>query len=120
MQAGEDSLRVTNAPIANVRGMADVLPAEAAVHRRITEVLTRTVESFGYKYIDVPVIEYAELFLTKSGEDIISKMYLFPFKNRHLCLRPEFTASVGRAFVNHLQDHTLPLRLYYVGPAFRY
>lgn len=113
-------MRGTNSPIANVRGTVDVLPAEARVHRRIMDVLARTLESFGYKYIDVPVIEYAELFLTKSGEDIISKMYSFSFKNRHLCLRPEFTASVGRAFVNHLQDQPLPLRLYYYGPAFRY
>ena len=100
--------------------MADVLPEEAVVYRQILDVLVRTLESFGYKHIDVPVIEHTELFLTKSGEDIISKMYSFPFKNRHLCLRPEFTASIGRAFVNHLQDHTLPLRLYYAGPAFRY
>jgi len=100
--------------------MADVLPGEAHVHRRIMDVLVRTLESFGYKHIDVPVIEYAELFFAKSGEDIISKMYSFSFKNRHLCLRPEFTASVGRAFVNHLQDQPLPLRLYYLGPAFRY
>jgi histidyl-tRNA synthetase len=110
----------TNVPIANVRGTADILPAECAVRRQITDTLCRTIESFGYQRIDVPVIEHTELFLTKSGEDIISKMYSFPVKNRSICLRPEFTASVGRAFVNHLQDRPLPLRLYYAGPVFRY
>lgn len=113
-------MKNTNACIGNVRGMTDVLPEEAAIHGRILDVLIRTLESFGYERIDVPIIEYTDLFLTKSGEDIISKMYSFSFKNRHLCLRPEFTASIGRAFVNNLQDHTLPFRLYYAGPVFRY
>lgn len=113
-------MNISNAPIGNVRGTADVLPAECALHRRISDTLSRTMESFGYQHIDVPIIEHTELFLTKSGEDIISKMYSFHFKNRHICLRPEYTASIGRAFVNHLQGRPLPVRLYYAGPVFRY
>ena len=112
-------MKVTNA-IGNVRGTADVLPAECALSQQIIDALGLNLESFGYKRIDVPIIEHAELFLTKSGEEIISKMYSFPFKNRNICLRPEFTASIGRAFVNHLQGEPLPLRLYYAGPVFRY
>ncbi len=106
--------------LGNVRGTADVLPAECAVNREIIDALRGFLESFGYNCIDVPVIEHTDLFLTKSGEDIISKMYSFTFKNRSICLRPEFTASIGRAFVNHLQASSLPLRLYYHGPVFRY
>lgn len=96
------------------------MPAECAVNREIFAALRGFLESFGYNCIDVPVIEHTDLFLTKSGEDIISKMYSFTFKNRSICLRPEFTASIGRAFVNHLQASSLPLRLYYHGPVFRY
>ena len=106
--------------IGNVRGTADVLPAECSLNQQIAETLRLSLESFGYKRIDVPIIEHTELFLTKSGEEIISKMYSFPFKNRNICLRPEFTASIGRAFVNHLQGDPLPVRLYYAGPVFRY
>jgi histidyl-tRNA synthetase len=106
--------------LGNVRGTADALPPEAAVNREIFDTLRAYLESFGYNGIDVPVIEHTDLFLTKSGEDIISKMYSFTFKNRSICLRPEFTASIGRAFVSHLQGSSLPLRLYYHGPVFRY
>jgi histidyl-tRNA synthetase len=106
--------------VGSVRGTVDVLPPDCAMNREIFEALRGYFESFGYNCIDVPVIEHTDLFLTKSGEDIISKMYSFTFKNRSICLRPEFTASIGRAFVNHLQVSTLPLRLYYQGPVFRY
>jgi histidyl-tRNA synthetase len=47
-------------------------------------------------------------------------MYTFSYWNRQLCLRPEFTASVIRAYLNHLQDRPLPLRVQYAGPTFRY
>src|SRR5205807_1086073 len=58
--------------------------------------------------------------LRKSGDEIVARMYSFSHWNRRLCLRPELTASVMRAFVDDLQGHGLPLRLHYAGPSFRY
>jgi histidyl-tRNA synthetase len=70
--------------------------------------------------VDVPVLEHTDLYLRKAGEDIIARLYDFTFQGRRLCLRPEMTASVIRAYVDSLQSNALPLRLCYAGPVFRY
>ena len=58
--------------------------------------------------------------MRKSGDEIVARMYAFSHWNRRLCLRPELTASVMRAFVDGMQGHGLPKRLHYAGPSFRY
>ncbi len=108
------------APIQRVRGTNDVLPPADARFRRLEANLRRTFEQFGYQGIQTPILEPLELFLRKSGDEIVARMYSFSHWNRRLCLRPELTASVMRAFVDDLQGHGLPLRLHYAGPSFRY
>lgn len=103
-----------------VRGTNDFVPPDEARLRRIVARLRRAFELYGYEGIETPVIENLDLFLRKSGEDIVARMYSFTHWNRQLCLRPEYTASVMRAFVNHLQDRPMPQRLHYAGPTFRY
>lgn len=106
--------------IQRVRGTNDFIPPDEARLRRLAATLRSVFELYGYQGIDTPVIENLDLFLRKSGEEIAARMYTFTHWNRQLCLRPEFTASVMRAYVNHLQDRPLPVRLHYSGPTFRY
>ena len=106
--------------IERVRGVNDVLPRDCAIARHLENTLRQTFESFGYQPIDLPLIEYTELYLKKSGEDIAARLYDFTYRNRRLCLRPEITASAIRAYIDHLQGESLPVRLSYSGPAFRY
>ncbi|MGB3694184.1 MAG: histidine--tRNA ligase [Spirulinaceae cyanobacterium] len=106
--------------IERVRGVNDILPDICTVEQQIAAQLSSCFQSFGYRPIDVPILEYTELYLRKSGEELISRMYDFTFYNRRLCLRPEFTASIVRAYIDNLQGQPLPLRLYYQGPVFRY
>ncbi len=106
--------------IERLRGMDDVLPSAAVCQRGIIGRLSQVAESHGFRPVDVPVFEYTELFLRKSGEVLAPKLYSFTFYNRSICARPEFTASVGRLYVESLQDEPLPQRLYYHGPVFRY
>ncbi|HEX3245755.1 MAG TPA: histidine--tRNA ligase [Chloroflexota bacterium] len=106
--------------IQRVRGTLDLLPDRAARLDSLQSQLLRHFERYGYRPISTPVLENLDLFLRKSGEEIAARMYTFTHWNRRLCLRPEFTASVMRAYVNHLQDQPLPTRLYYAGPTFRY
>ncbi|GIV94008.1 ATP phosphoribosyltransferase regulatory subunit [Chloroflexus aurantiacus] len=103
-----------------VRGMRDVHPAEFAHGRYIQRILEQTMAGYGYQMIDTPVIEHRELYLRKLGEDLVGKVYEFSFGGRDLALRPEWTASVLRAYVASMQDQPLPLRLSYAGPVFRY
>jgi histidyl-tRNA synthetase len=107
-------------PIQRVRGTNDVLPPADARLRRLEAELRAGFEAFGYQGIQTPIIEPLELFLRKSGEEIVARMYAFSHWNRRLCLRPELTASVMRAFLGDLQSHSLPLRFHYAGPSFRY
>ena len=103
-----------------VRGTRDVLPPIRGLERSLENDLRNVFARYGYEAIDTPILEPTELFLRKSGESIASRMYSFMHWNRDLCLRPEFTASVIRAYVNHMQDRPLPLRVQYAGPTFRY
>ena len=78
----------------------------------------RALRRFGYAGIQTPILEPLELFLRKSGDEIVARMYSFSHWNRRLCLRPELTASVMRSFVSELHSRALPLRLQYAGPSF--
>lgn len=106
--------------IQRVRGTTDVLPPDDARLRRLETRLRDRLERYGYQGMQTPIIEPLELFLRKSGDEIIARMYSFSHWNRRLCLRPEVTASVIRAYVDQLQGHGLPLRVHYSGPIFRY
>jgi histidyl-tRNA synthetase len=86
------------------------------VRRSLEQAFTRA----GYRRVDVPVLEPAELHLRKSGLEIISKLYAFDDQGgRRLCLRPELTASLVRAFVSQPAPR-LPAKVYSGGPVFRY
>ncbi len=108
------------APVQRVRGTNDFLPPLDARLRQLEARLHAGFETFGYQGIQTPILKPLELFLRKSGDEIVARMYTFSHWNRRLCLRPELTASVMRTYVNELQGRSLPLRLHYGGPSFRY
>lgn len=107
-------------PLEAVRGMRDILPAEQRHLVRISGALEAVLASAGYQALDLPVVEHRDLYLRKMGEDLVGKIYEFSFGGRDLALRPEWTASVLRAYVAHMQEQPLPIRLSYSGPVFRY
>ncbi len=108
-----------------VRGFKDLLPEEARVFHwleaRAREILLR----YGFSEIRLPVLERTELFARSIGEatDIVEKeMYTFVDRNgESLTLRPEATAGVVRAFIEHgLHTRPKPLKLFTIGPMFRH
>jgi histidyl-tRNA synthetase len=111
---------MNNRPVDKVRGMLDLLPDERQAQAAIGEMLATHIASYGYRVIELPVLEQTELYLRKVGQEMVGKLYAFRHHNRDLCLRPELTASVVRAFVAYYQNAGLPLRLAYTGPVFRY
>jgi histidyl-tRNA synthetase len=109
----------------SVKGTRDLLPPETGVWAAVEAVARRVFGFYGYAEIRTPVLEHTELFVRSVGEatDIVGKeMYTFEDrKGRSLTLRPESTASVARAYVEHgLHTWPQPVKLYYVGPHFRY
>jgi len=107
------------------RGTRDLLPPETRLWQAVERVAQDVFGAFGGDEIRTPIFESTELFVRSVGEstDIVHKeMYTFPDrKGRSLTLRPEGTAGVARAWIeNSLNDRSHPLRLYYIGPMFRY
>jgi histidyl-tRNA synthetase len=105
--------------IDTVRGMRDVLPSEVTAQMVTATAIERVLTAYGYEPVDLPIIEHRDLYLRKLGEELVGKVYEFNFNGRDLALRPEWTASVLRAYVGRMQDQPLPLRLRYAGPVFR-
>src|SRR5215210_727642 len=107
------------------RGTFDVLPEDAPVRRRIEEVSARVLETAGYRRIEVPIFEETDLFARGVDEstDIVQKQ-MFSFEDqggRSLTLRPEATASVCRAYLEHgMQKLAQPVKLWTDGAFFRH
>jgi histidyl-tRNA synthetase len=111
--------------IASVKGMRDLLPPETRVWSRVEAVAREVFALYGYDEIRTPVLESTELFVRSVGEgtDIVHKeMYTFTDRgDRSVTLRPENTAGVARAYVEHaLSQAGRPWKLFYMGPQFRY
>jgi histidyl-tRNA synthetase len=107
------------------RGTSDILPKEQAYWRYIEQKVAHICQLYGYERIDVPTFEDTKLFTRSVGEgtDIVEKeMYTFEDRGGNsLTLRPEGTASICRAYVQHgMHNLTQPVKLYYVAPIFRY
>ncbi len=101
--------------------MEDRGPEATAFLVRAAGSLASFLAGYGYRRVDVPVLEETELFLRKSGGELASRMYTFTDPGGHRAsLRPEFTSSVVRAYLQELDEGPLPLRWQYQGPVFRY
>ncbi len=108
----------------SVRGTHDLIADDALRFRKIEALAWQIAQRFGYEELKTPIFEFAEVFARSVGEssDIVSKeMYAFEDRGGELlCLRPEGTAGICRAFVQHGLQQKLPLRYFYSGPMFRY
>ncbi len=106
------------------RGTADLLPGETGIWQEVEQILRTVSDLYHFKEIRLPLFETTELFTRSVGDtsDIVNKeMYTFADKKgRSLTLRPEGTAGLVRAFVEHKLYAALPAKFYYMGPMFRY
>ncbi|HUX92299.1 MAG TPA: histidine--tRNA ligase [Ignavibacteriaceae bacterium] len=110
--------------IKSITGTKDILPAEIPYWQRLESIVEKIFSSFNYKEIRTPVFEETNLFVRSIGEetDIVGKeMYTFNDKsNASITLKPEMTASVARAFIEHSFGKLQPLnKFYYISPMFR-
>jgi len=108
------------------RGMKDILPEEYSLWQWFFEKSKRVLEYYGFSRIETPIVEKAELFLRGHGKEselVQKEMYAFKTKEESelLVLRPEGTAPVARAYLEHgLFNLIQPVNLYYFGPFFRH
>jgi histidyl-tRNA synthetase len=111
--------------VTSVKGFKDFYGKEVRLFKSARKALEEVAESFAYEEILTPIVEYSELFERSVGQDtdIVEKeMYTFIDKSgRNITLRPEITASIARSYIeHHFETNPLPLKLYYLGPCFRY
>lgn len=121
----EKEFTLDGPPYQTPKGVHDILPKDHEYHTYIKKVVRHRSRQAGFRRITVPVFEYTDVFARSIGEssDIVSKeMYTFKDKKgRSLTLRPEGTAGVARAYIQHGMDNwPQPVELYYIDPFFRY
>ena len=108
-----------------IKGMNDILPPDSARWEWLEDVVRRLMQRYGYKAFRTPIVEPTALFVRGLGEvtDIVEKeMYSFTdsMNGDQLTLRPEATAGMVRAIVEHNALYNGPLRVWQMGPMFRH
>lgn len=102
-------------------GMRDLTERAYTRTARAMEALRGFLGAHGYSVLDTPLLEETELFIRKSGGELTSRLYTFTDPGGHkVSLRPEFTSSVIRYFIQERESISLPARWQYGGPVFRY
>jgi histidyl-tRNA synthetase len=107
-----------------IKGVRDLLPPETALWNNVEQTANSVFSTYGFGEIRVPIFEPTELFARSIGvdTDVVGKeMYSFDDRDEtSVSLRPEATASVCRAYIEHgMQQLPQPVKLYYTGPMFR-
>jgi len=108
-----------------LKGMKDILPEEQKYWDFIKEKAKKIAETYGFEYIDTPILESTSLFIRSVGKntDIVEKE-MFSFVDQggdNICARPEMTASIVRAYNEHgMINRPQPVKLYSIGPVFRH
>src|ERR1700719_4396180 len=107
-----------------IKGTRDLLPPETALWNKVEQTARQIFGTFGFGEIRLPIFEPTELFARSIGldTDVVSKeMYTFEDRDETtISLRPEATASVCRAYIEHnMNQLPQPVKLYYIGPMFR-
>ena len=108
-----------------IRGMNDALPGSGARWEQLEELVRRWLSGYGYRNMRTPILEHTRLFTRGIGEvtDIVEKeMYSFTdsLNGESLTMRPEFTAGMVRAAIEHNLLYDRPQRVYAMGPVFRH
>jgi len=102
------------------RGTRDFYPEDFRLREWLFGHFRAVARRFAFEEVDAPVVEHAELFMRKAGEEIIDQLYHFELHGRHLALRPEMTPSVARMVIARAGGLRLPLRWFTVTQNWRY
>lgn len=102
------------------RGTRDFYPDEMRRRSWLFDLFRGTAARFGFEEVDAPMVEHAELFTRKAGEEIVEQLYHFELHGRHLALRPEMTPSIARMVIARQGSMRFPMRWFTVTQNWRY
>ncbi len=104
-----------------VKGFADVYPGEMAAHREVIDTVEDVARGYGFREIATPAIEETQLYIDKSGEEIVEELYAFEDRGgREVALTPELTPTVARMVVARGQALSKPIKWFSTRPFWRY
>ncbi len=104
-----------------IKGFRDFYPAEMGARRQVFDEVEATVKQYGFREIDTPAMEDAQLYIDKSGEEIVDELYSFEDRGgRHVALTPELTPTVARMVVAKQQELSKPIKWFSTRPFWRY
>ncbi len=102
------------------RGTRDFYPEELRVRSWLFDHWRTVARSFGFEEVDAPIVEHAELYQRKAGEEIVDQLYHFELHDRHLALRSEFTPSLARMVMARQGGLRWPIRWFSIPQCWRY
>ena len=104
------------------KGVRDFYPDDMAIQKKIFDIWRKNVEKYGYEEYNASILEPAELYKAKTGEEIVNKQtYTFIDRGeREVTLRPEMTPTVARMVAGKKRELAFPLRWYSIPNLFRY
>lgn len=102
------------------RGTRDFYPEDLRLRSWLFARFREVARRFGFEEVDAPLVEHAELYQRKAGEEIVEQLYHFTLHDRHLALRPEFTPSLARMVMARQGALRMPLRWFSIPQCWRY
>ncbi|HME71163.1 MAG TPA: histidine--tRNA ligase [Myxococcota bacterium] len=102
------------------RGTRDFYPEEMRVRSWLFDQFRQVARLYAFEEVDAPIVEHAELFIRKAGEEIVDQLYHFTLHDRHLALRSEMTPSIARMVMARAGGLRLPLRWFAITQNWRY
>jgi histidyl-tRNA synthetase len=111
---------VSKAELSPPRGTRDFYPDDLRLRSWLFERFREVARRFGFEEVDAPIVEHAELYQRKAGEEIVEQLYHFQLHDRHLALRPELTPSLARMVIARQGALRLPLRWFAIPQCWRY
>ena len=104
-----------------LKGFRDFYPPEMAVRREVTDTIESVARRYGFREIDTPRLEPAEMWTDKSGDDVVDELYAFEdHGGRHVTLAPELTPTVARMYAAKAQELSKPVKWVSTRPFWRY
>jgi histidyl-tRNA synthetase len=111
---------VSKAELSAPRGTRDFYPDDLRLRSWLFDHFREVARRFAFEEVDAPVVEHAELYQRKAGEEIVDQLYHFQLHERHLALRPELTPSLARMVMARQGALRLPLRWFAIPQCWRY
>jgi histidyl-tRNA synthetase len=111
---------VANEHLRAPRGTRDFYPEDLRRRAWLFERFREVARRFAFEEVDAPIVEHADLFIRKAGEEIVEQLYHFELHDRHLALRAELTPSLARMILARAGGLRFPVRWFCIGQNWRY